>query len=1121
MGPLFLMGVVGVVGSFYNWGASLYTYNREAFMTDIEMRQERRYWNDQLKISECSMHREDIRDLASAHLTTLNNWILVETLILELAGELIVEGELPEATVDFVANAYMICLGSTLLYLVIAIGLAVIAALQASTVPVDRLTKRVRPAWTRYKAAVKARRKQEETLAFESQPTSRVFMPPAWPWMKRRLNEGSSHRLPEPTSQAGTDSKSLGKAFTQRVFSTASLKVGNLGITDRISDALGLDDNSVDKIDRQLDGDMTDDTLGEEALIQERWLKQHWQPCENLWKPFRDCSLQAFILGAKNLMETYGYLSVAQLYGPHSGAWAFWGVQFVFAFINACWGVFLKGVTEWVCIVIGPLLIMLAASTGDSDIDKICVPLGFFFHMVSNWVMLFNLLNYDKSSQAAETCAKCMSCGPFKQVQERWRRWWAGAENPSSPTAANNMTQFGRAESFYRSETNESEEAEQTQQGASSTCSHPLLEQCVRSCRRPNDEWSPRLTSPLASATTSLTHFANRLSQVAGENHADAMLEEAILRPNTSPTTAAEPTRPRDLENGLSYLRPGRTCSQASISSTAGAEGQMEQEPAMVRSVRRRHLDVVMLLQANADCYEDMCSDLFWTPDDSGCTPLHVACLEACLPLVSLLLQKPDRLSTAAVMKDRHKGVDGEQLQHHIDRRFELDRHRWDCALQAMTKQDRHGCTPLHLACIKGEADIVRDLFELAGEEAAKASTMTTTDDSRTPLHCACMGGHPNVVQVLIDILSKKHCEEFRAAARHRDSTGCTPFELACDAGHGRVVKVLLEVSSKRRRKKAIITEQDAIERDITTSRMNVKSASNMLHCGGFLVCVLWGIATIWAWYGACQGMEFKNKQAVWLNEPEDQNQQQQNPVLKIKSRLVHVTWPSVHFQPDHVACGEGHLFVADRFRVYEVVPGLLGLLKQGPDFSGIGANHSVEVRDCKIDGAIEDIASSCHDGECAPVILQAQGKTSVTTDCATGHGMPLLQANGYAQRLASGKAGTIFASQGSDVIEFEKDVSGEAWRPKWSVAEVNEKVLQAIDATNDILLVFSAGRLDAVKISTGQACGAWKLPEKVHGGCVIGRTGLVLIRDPPRAPQLAEVDIPFLEDCAATTETR
>eukprot|EP00971_Amphidinium_carterae_P319731 6354853-Amphidinium_carterae.1 len=48
------------------------------------------------------------------------------------------------------------------------------------------------------------------------------------------------------------------------------------------------------------------------------------------------------------------------------------------------------------------------------------------------------------------------------------------------------------------------------------------------------------------------------------------------------------------------------------------------------------------------------------------------------------------------------------------------------------------------------------------------------------------------------------------------------------------------------------------VSQDITTSRMNVKSASNMLHCGGFLVCVLWGIATIWAWYGACQGSELR-----------------------------------------------------------------------------------------------------------------------------------------------------------------------------------------------------------------------------------------------------------------------
>eukprot|EP00403_Amphidinium_massartii_P042657 CAMPEP_0178445834 /NCGR_PEP_ID=MMETSP0689_2-20121128/40417_1 /TAXON_ID=160604 /ORGANISM="Amphidinium massartii, Strain CS-259" /LENGTH=95 /DNA_ID=CAMNT_0020070489 /DNA_START=157 /DNA_END=441 /DNA_ORIENTATION=- len=90
-----VLASMGAVGSVYNWGMSVFTYNRDAWMTDIGLKQDRRYFTDELKIAEVEMHREDIRDLAQAQLSWLNNIILVETLILGLAGEVLVEGHLP------------------------------------------------------------------------------------------------------------------------------------------------------------------------------------------------------------------------------------------------------------------------------------------------------------------------------------------------------------------------------------------------------------------------------------------------------------------------------------------------------------------------------------------------------------------------------------------------------------------------------------------------------------------------------------------------------------------------------------------------------------------------------------------------------------------------------------------------------------------------------------------------------------------------------------------------------------------------------------------------------------------------------------------------------------------
>merc|ERR1712113_877061 len=55
---------------------------------------------------------------------------------------------------------------------------------------------------------------------------------------------------------------------------------------------------------------------------------------EKLWLPLISQSFQCLALGAKNLLDVYGYLSLAKLYSAYGNAWTFWTVQIIFCCLN-------------------------------------------------------------------------------------------------------------------------------------------------------------------------------------------------------------------------------------------------------------------------------------------------------------------------------------------------------------------------------------------------------------------------------------------------------------------------------------------------------------------------------------------------------------------------------------------------------------------------------------------------------------------------------------------------------------------------------------------------------------------------------------------------------------------
>ncbi|XP_049740377.1 85/88 kDa calcium-independent phospholipase A2 isoform X4 [Elephas maximus indicus] len=97
----------------------------------------------------------------------------------------------------------------------------------------------------------------------------------------------------------------------------------------------------------------------------------------------------------------------------------------------------------------------------------------------------------------------------------------------------------------------------------------------------------------------------------------------------------------------------------------------------------------------------------------------------------------------------------------------------------ANSTEDEEGCTPLHLACRKGDGETLVELVQYCHAQ------MDVTDKSgETAFHYAVQGDNPQVLQLLGKGAS--------AGLNHVNNQGLTPLHLACQMGKQEMVRVLL-----------------------------------------------------------------------------------------------------------------------------------------------------------------------------------------------------------------------------------------------------------------------------------------------------------------------------------------
>jgi ankyrin repeat protein len=175
--------------------------------------------------------------------------------------------------------------------------------------------------------------------------------------------------------------------------------------------------------------------------------------------------------------------------------------------------------------------------------------------------------------------------------------------------------------------------------------------------------------------------------------------------------------------------------------------------------------------------------------NDSGSTPLYIACQNGHEEVVRLLLADPrvDDLRVD-VNKATNNGATplyiASQNGHEEVVRLLLADPRDDDLRVDVNKAMNIGATPLFIACQQGQEGVVKLLLADPRVEVNKAN-----DSGGTPLYIACQNGHEEVVRLL---LTDPRDDKKRVDVNKATNDGITPLYIACQNGHEEVVRLLL-----------------------------------------------------------------------------------------------------------------------------------------------------------------------------------------------------------------------------------------------------------------------------------------------------------------------------------------
>mmetsp|Transcript_43605 Transcript_43605/g.79452 ORF Transcript_43605/g.79452 Transcript_43605/m.79452 type:complete len:887 (+) Transcript_43605:84-2744(+) len=167
----------------------LFGYNRENFFFDAKQRQEREYQEQNMRLKQFELYRQDVRDLVNLTTGKMDSYLAPSAVLLACCIVLLCEGVLEDATdngdagddFEWLIWLYVISLSQAILYLLLSIWLSLHASVAAHSYGVRLLTQ-----FVRLPVPDKAKLDAARTYAaqFEGQGITDMLRVPLW---KRQL----------------------------------------------------------------------------------------------------------------------------------------------------------------------------------------------------------------------------------------------------------------------------------------------------------------------------------------------------------------------------------------------------------------------------------------------------------------------------------------------------------------------------------------------------------------------------------------------------------------------------------------------------------------------------------------------------------------------------------------------------------------------------------------------------------------------------------------------------------------------------------------------------------------------------------------------------------------------
>lgn len=420
---LIAWGGAAAVGSV----STLFNYNRENWLTDIGLRQSRTYQQQNIRLAEEGMFRDDIRDVLNLTITKLSNSLVVSTLKLALSAEMWVEGEFKATVSHYILNCFIVSTATGMMFYFISIAFSVYAVNQACYASTLLLTQFIRLPTSDLEVETAQAAPEEAAAAIERHPEEMLRIPFLFQSREARLMELKGADAHDPLALANAAVGNLPPIENLLSEGDGSPTASDLARTGRPPPARP---NSIPTLLRaRPTGDGGGNASSpaasagsgdDQAVEQSQPLSadtvtrasRHMQLFLHFQEQYQSVEAYSHItatFGSINFIMGMCYFAMSTFYEKKAGDWAYGVSSLLFLtadlllvklelpFTSREYKIWALGV-----FAMGPLCMITCAVTSIRLVDCILIPTGYFMHFLWTLCMVYQAKADDKTHLPAK-----------------------------------------------------------------------------------------------------------------------------------------------------------------------------------------------------------------------------------------------------------------------------------------------------------------------------------------------------------------------------------------------------------------------------------------------------------------------------------------------------------------------------------------------------------------------------------------------------------------------------------------------------------------------------------------------------------------------------------------------